>query len=415
MSRESIIEWYNAHKGKGITKSLCSKHNKDILTEVYALTPTLDDSFTILTRLYWIVNGITEFPKCKVCGKELRRNISCMRNRYADICSDACRSVSLKGMNKGIPNDVRIALLAEKNENKRKVEEVQRNLKDNGDSIILRCGLEVSGLSNVNHDQKVHYLVYKMVNKVNGHYYIGRHTTINPMDDYWGSGVALTAALKKYGIASFRKEILGDYRSYEESCRAEAFLVPEERCHNNNPECYNLTSGGKGGGGSEVGKKCAATRKAHGYRHSLETRRRQSERAKGIPKSEAHKRSLSLHHRTRRLYHVLFENGIVKEIEGTIPSIAKEHGISRALQLRRYSQRGDFYHGIRLLDVVKPEEEYYHKLSKSDALYNDPITGESTSWNMLRSRKRNDTRYQSIGRIEDYVKEEFKFNKGVAK
>lgn len=416
MSRESIIEWYNVHKGKGIIKFLFSKHNKDILTEVYALTPMLDDSFTILTRLYWIVNGITEFPKCKVCGKEMRRNILSMSRKYADCCSDKCRGIFYRGHYKGIPNEVRIEIAAEKNENKRKMLVLKKTLEEYGDSVVLGSGIEVVGLGRINRSQNIHHLIYKMVNKVNGHYYIGRHSTINPLDDYYGSGVALSDAIRKYGLKQFRKEILGDFETYEKACIAEAELVPEEKCHMNNPQCYNLTSGGRGGIDSHIGKRCAATRMSRGYRHSEATRKLQSERAKGIPKSSSHKRSLSLNHRTRRIYHVLYETtGVIKERFGTIPAIAKENGISNAQQLKRCSHRGEFYQGIKILDIVKPEEEYYHKLSKTEKMYTDPITGDSVSWYTLRRRKGRNERYKDIKRIEEYIKEEFKFKKEITK
>lgn len=45
--------------------------------------------------------------------------------------------------------------------------------------------------------------VYVTVNKINGHYYKGKHSTDNIDDGYLGSGCILQRAIKKYGKHNF--------------------------------------------------------------------------------------------------------------------------------------------------------------------------------------------------------------------
>lgn len=89
------------------------------------------------------------------------------------------------------------------------------------------------------------YIVYKIINQINGKCYIGKHETFNINDSYFGSGKILKLAIKKYGRDNFIKEIIEYCNSSIELCEKEIFLIKE----NNSlyPNGYNINNGGKGG------------------------------------------------------------------------------------------------------------------------------------------------------------------------
>lgn len=87
----------------------------------------------------------------------------------------------------------------------------------------------------------MNYLVYKITNQINGKIYIGVHKTTNVDDDYMGSGKLIKAAIKKYGVENFKKEILAQFESADEMFNEEKNLISQL-----SPE-YNLHPGGNGG------------------------------------------------------------------------------------------------------------------------------------------------------------------------
>ena len=86
---------------------------------------------------------------------------------------------------------------------------------------------------------KYHYF-YKITNLINDKYYYGIHSTNDLNDGYMGSGKALKAAIKKYGVENFRKDILKFFSSLEELSEFEKFIVNEDLVNDSN--CYNLVS-----------------------------------------------------------------------------------------------------------------------------------------------------------------------------
>lgn len=92
-----------------------------------------------------------------------------------------------------------------------------------------------------------HYC-YKIINKVNGHYYIGRRSYVGEIleeDNYFGSGKRLKTAIKKYGIDNFEKHILLECNTLEELVAAEKSLVTSVEVKD--AKCYNIALGGHGG------------------------------------------------------------------------------------------------------------------------------------------------------------------------
>jgi len=93
--------------------------------------------------------------------------------------------------------------------------------------------------------QKLFYTIYETTCKTNGKKYRGFHVTIDPNDDYLGSGSLLKHAIKKYGIENFEKHILEICESFETMLIAEAKWV--DKSWISREDTYNLLEGGKGG------------------------------------------------------------------------------------------------------------------------------------------------------------------------
>lgn len=101
--------------------------------------------------------------------------------------------------------------------------------------------------------KKTYYLIYKTTNQINSKFYIGKRVTKNPNDNYTGSGKAIKRAVKKYGKENFSKKILFYLNDKEEMAKKEAEIVTEDLV--NDPQCYNIRLGGKGGFTKEEARK----------------------------------------------------------------------------------------------------------------------------------------------------------------
>lgn len=90
--------------------------------------------------------------------------------------------------------------------------------------------------------------IYLIRNKINGKIYIGqkRNRDKEPLrDNYWGCGVLIVKAIKKYGIENFEKEIL--HENIETQKELNDLEIQEIINHDSlakNKKGYNLASGG---------------------------------------------------------------------------------------------------------------------------------------------------------------------------
>lgn len=86
--------------------------------------------------------------------------------------------------------------------------------------------------------------IYKITNLINNKIYIGKDTTSDP--NYFGSGLLIRRAIKKYGIENFKKEILDETNDYEDLSIKEKYWI----IYFNSTDLsigYNISKGGDGG------------------------------------------------------------------------------------------------------------------------------------------------------------------------
>ena len=133
------------------------------------------------------------------------------------------------------------------------------------------------------------YTIYKVTNKLNGKFYIGKHQTTKVDDAYYGSGKSIKEAIQKYGIKNFDKEVLFVFDNEDEMNLKEKELITEEFV--NRKDTYNLGVGGEGGAhfkgkthSPETIEQIKQKRAEQAF--SSETRRKISEANKGRKVSE---------------------------------------------------------------------------------------------------------------------------------
>lgn len=86
-------------------------------------------------------------------------------------------------------------------------------------------------------------IVYKITNLINGKIYIGKDTKNNPK--YYGSGILIKKAIKKYGKNNFSKEILENCSDENTLNEKEIYWISYFR-NISGSCCYNIATGGEG-------------------------------------------------------------------------------------------------------------------------------------------------------------------------
>jgi hypothetical protein len=89
------------------------------------------------------------------------------------------------------------------------------------------------------------YYIYKTTNKITNMQYIGSHHG-NVNDSYFGSGLAISRAIEKYGKHNFKKEIIEIVNNKDLLLEREKYWLEKFNCAIN-PKYYNLTNVAGGG------------------------------------------------------------------------------------------------------------------------------------------------------------------------
>ena len=87
------------------------------------------------------------------------------------------------------------------------------------------------------------FYIYKITNILNSKSYIGKHVSNRLDDPYFGSGIAIKKAIKKYGKHNFIKDILEICSDMNNLSEREIFHIENEGTFSKG---YNLTRGGDG-------------------------------------------------------------------------------------------------------------------------------------------------------------------------
>lgn len=136
-------------------------------------------------------------------------------------------------------------------------------------------------------------IVYCITNKVNGKKYVG--ITIHSLEWRWNGHVktvidgyqsVFACTIRKHGVENFEPSVIEEVDSIDVLKEREVFWIANLKTYvGDEDSCgYNMTRGGDGTMGNKL---------------SDESKNRQSIAAKGVKKSEAHKKNLSIGQRKR--------------------------------------------------------------------------------------------------------------------
>jgi hypothetical protein len=136
--------------------------------------------------------------------------------------------------------------------------------------------------------------IYKITNLLNSKIYIGKDVSSDPK--YYGSGVIINNAIKKYGIENFLKEVIDTATSKKELSEKEKYWISHYNSTNREIG-YNISNGGDGGDTiSNNPNRDSINRKVS---ESSFTKGKTYEEAYGTEKALEYKKKLSESHKDR--------------------------------------------------------------------------------------------------------------------
>lgn len=290
--------------------------------------------------------------------------------------------------------------------------------------IITESNIKINGLSNINESLRVHFLIYRIDNVENGRYYIGQHETLDPLDDYMGSGILVMKAVAKYGVEKFVKTILFDFDNFDKMNEKEKELVSLSNCYPNDPLSYNLKEGGSNGrlsdeSLSKMVNTWHKTRDSKTLNERKELSKKYSDGTKKMWKKQGFRQKWhkTVNNRTQKQKeerNIKYANTIKnrtaeqqREISQKFsilnsqhyidnPNLAKEHSI-------RMSGKGNPMYGHSVTEFMSEEKirEWKYKLSVSNSGENNPSFGKR--WMHLKgSNKKEDRIYINGDQVQKY-------------
>ena len=192
----------------------------------------------------------------------------------------------------------------------------------------------------------MNYYLYRITNKVNGKIYVGVHKTRNLDDGYMSSGKIIVAAINKYGIENFEKEILEYFDNAASMFEREKEIVNEDFLERN--DVYNLRRGGYGGfefinsnglNGTEAGLKARKELFANSPEWRSHYSKVRSEAMKHLAKDPAYGRKVSAAQKKAGIRLDLFRGR--KHTDETKAKLSESAKVTSTG--KKNSQRGSFW------------------------------------------------------------------------
>lgn len=124
--------------------------------------------------------------------------------------------------------------------------------------------------------------------KCNNYVYVGFHTGDIYKDNYYGSGIAWTNVVNKYGKENVKRIILDTYTTKEDKIKLEKYYINKYK-QQYKKKCLNIADGGQGGNlGEEVNKRISISISGKnngmwGKKLSDESKKKISDKLKGHP------------------------------------------------------------------------------------------------------------------------------------